>query len=57
VAIDAICGWFMMETRWWWRETLHEIEVQGMPHLALAPDLMTAIGAAPAYGRHSFHPA
>jgi len=37
-----------------WRTTLHEIAVQEMLHLALVSNLMTAIGAAPVFGRPNF---
>jgi len=37
-----------------WRETLHHIAVDEMLHLALVANLMTAIGAAPTFGRPNF---
>ena len=37
-----------------WRKTLREIAVQEMLHLALVSNLMTAIGAAPVFGRPNF---
>ena len=37
-----------------WRETLHDIAVDEMLHLALVANLMTAIGAAPVFGRPNF---
>src|SRR6478735_1478009 len=37
-----------------WRRTLHEIAVEEMLHLALVSNLMTAIGAAPVFGRPNF---
>ena len=37
-----------------WRKTLHEIAVEEMLHLALVSNLMTAIGAAPVFGRPNF---
>src|SRR4029077_14260963 len=37
-----------------WRKTLHAIAVEEMLHLALVSNLMTAIGAAPVFGRPNF---
>jgi Ferritin-like len=37
-----------------WRKVLHEIAVQEMLHLALVANLMSAIGAAPTFGRPNF---
>jgi hypothetical protein len=37
-----------------WRKTLHGIAVEEMLHLALVANLMTAIGAAPTFGRPNF---
>jgi hypothetical protein len=37
-----------------WRKTLHGIAVEEMLHLALVSNLMTAIGAAPVFGRPNF---
>ena len=37
-----------------WRNTLHGIAVDEMLHLALVANLMTAIGAAPVFGRPNF---
>jgi Mn-containing catalase len=37
-----------------WRTTLHQIAVEEMLHLALVSNLMTAIGAAPVFGRPNF---
>ena len=37
-----------------WRRTLHGIAVDEMLHLALVANLMTAIGAAPVFGRPNF---
>lgn len=37
-----------------WRKTLHGIAVQEMLHLTLVANLMTAIGAAPTFGRPNF---
>jgi hypothetical protein len=37
-----------------WRRELHDIAVQEMLHLALVANLMTAIGAAPTFGRPNF---
>jgi hypothetical protein len=37
-----------------WRKTLHGIAVEEMLHLALVANLMTAIGAAPMFGRPNF---
>jgi rubrerythrin len=37
-----------------WRKTLREIAVEEMLHLALVSNLMTAIGAAPVFGRPNF---
>jgi Ferritin-like len=37
-----------------WRQTLRDIAVQEMLHLALVSNLMTAIGAAPVFGRPNF---
>ncbi len=37
-----------------WRRTLHGIAVEEMLHLALVANLMTAIGAAPMFGRPNF---
>ena len=37
-----------------WRQTLHGIAVEEMLHLALVSNLMTAIGAAPVFGRPNF---
>jgi nitrite reductase/ring-hydroxylating ferredoxin subunit len=37
-----------------WRQTLRGIAVQEMLHLALVSNLMTAIGAAPTFGRPNF---
>jgi hypothetical protein len=37
-----------------WRQTLHGIAVEEMLHLALVANLMTAIGAAPTFGRPNF---
>jgi len=37
-----------------WRTTLREIAVEEMLHLALVSNLMTAIGAAPVFGRPNF---
>jgi hypothetical protein len=39
----------MADTRW--RKTLRGIAVEEMLHLALVSNLMTAIGAAPVFGR------
>jgi hypothetical protein len=37
-----------------WRTALHRIAVEEMLHLALVSNLMTAIGAAPVFGRPNF---
>ena len=37
-----------------WRQTLRDIAVQEMLHLALVSNLMAAIGAAPVFGRPNF---
>src|SRR5262249_23518449 len=37
-----------------WRATLHGIAIEEMLHLALVANLMTAIGAAPTFGRLNF---
>jgi Ferritin-like len=37
-----------------WRKTLHSIAVEEMLHLALVANLMSAIGAAPMFGRPNF---
>src|SRR6516162_1268980 len=37
-----------------WRQTLHGIAVDEMLHLSLVANLMTAIGAAPTFGRPNF---
>ena len=37
-----------------WRETIHDIAVDEMLHLALVANLMTAIGAAPTFSRPNF---
>jgi hypothetical protein len=37
-----------------WRETLRGIAVEEILHLALVANLMTAIGAAPTFGRPNF---
>jgi hypothetical protein len=42
----------MADTRW--RKTLRGIAVEEMLHLALVSNLMTAIGAAPVFGRPNF---